>query len=213
MRVDTGLASGLFISPYYDPMVAKIISWGETREDARLRLKKALLDTTLFGLKTNKEFLLNILDIEQFKLGKNTTSFLNLHEKEILGHFKKDTFTKDSIACCIEYELRRDSFINWHEVSFELQNWSNSKTLPYYIHYKRNEKDQYFSVLPFPFEKGVYEVSEIDESLENKGEGKRRKIKVKVFEKMIQNFELKWIIKHILFLIFIRRQKRITIFF
>jgi geranyl-CoA carboxylase alpha subunit len=54
--VDHGLLQGQEISPFYDPMIAKIIAWGEDRDIARRRLVRALETTCLFGLETNREF-------------------------------------------------------------------------------------------------------------------------------------------------------------
>ena len=56
IRIDSGVASGDEVSPYYDAMVAKIISYGETREDARRRLVATLQDGALLGLGNNRDY-------------------------------------------------------------------------------------------------------------------------------------------------------------
>jgi len=76
VRIDHGIASGGEISPHYDPMVAKVIAWGNTREDARRRLIRALEDTALVGLTTNKRFLLAILRNDVFAQGRFGTAFI-----------------------------------------------------------------------------------------------------------------------------------------
>lgn len=76
VRIDHGIASGGEISPHYDPMVAKVIAWGDTREDARRRLIRALEDTALVGLTTNKRFLLAILRNDVFAQGRFGTAFI-----------------------------------------------------------------------------------------------------------------------------------------
>lgn len=81
MRIDHGIATGGEVSPHYDPMIAKIIARGPTREDARRRLVRALEDTTLFGVPTNKQFLLSILRNPVFATGVFGTAFI----AEILG--------------------------------------------------------------------------------------------------------------------------------
>lgn len=76
IRVDHGLAPGLEISPFYDPMLAKVIACGPDRETARRRLLRALGDTQLMGVETNLEFLMSALRREAFIAGDATTAFI-----------------------------------------------------------------------------------------------------------------------------------------
>ncbi|GAA5977812.1 hypothetical protein JCM5350_006186 [Sporobolomyces pararoseus] len=77
LRVDTWVSSGSVISSFYDPMIAKVISHGSTRDEARTRLDKALSESVLLGTATNVEYLRSILQCQEFADGKVTTSFLN----------------------------------------------------------------------------------------------------------------------------------------
>lgn len=77
IRVDHGIASGSEISPFYDPMIAKVISYGENREMARRRLLRAIDNTQLLGLQDNRAFLAAILRQPNFINGSATTRFLN----------------------------------------------------------------------------------------------------------------------------------------
>ena len=79
IRIDDGIASGGEVSPYYDPMVAKIIGYGASREDARRSLISGLENTALFGPSTNRDFLIAVLDSERFAAGDVTTAFID-HE-------------------------------------------------------------------------------------------------------------------------------------
>jgi geranyl-CoA carboxylase alpha subunit len=79
VRVDHGIASGQEISPFYDPMIAKVVSHGRTREEARRRLVRALEDTVLFGLPNNKDFLVSMLQHPVFAGGGATTAFIGAH--------------------------------------------------------------------------------------------------------------------------------------
>ena len=82
IRIDSGVASGDEVSPYYDAMVAKIISYGETREDARRRLVTTLQDGALLGLGNNRDFLIDALEQQTFKDGLATTAFIAEHYGE-----------------------------------------------------------------------------------------------------------------------------------
>ena len=79
VRVDHGMADGLAISPFYDPMIAKVIAHGSTREEARARLIKALRDTVVLGPTTNRHFLIRLLEHAEFAAGEATTAFLAKH--------------------------------------------------------------------------------------------------------------------------------------
>ena len=76
VRVDHGLARAQAISPYYDPMIAKIVVHGATREEARQRLLGALRDTAVLGLPNNLDFLTAIAANPVFAAGEATTAFI-----------------------------------------------------------------------------------------------------------------------------------------
>jgi geranyl-CoA carboxylase alpha subunit len=80
VRVDTGVANGQSISPYYDSMLAKIIAYGCDREEARRRLASALERSVITGVPTNKDFLARILRHPEFAAGRATTDFLSRNE-------------------------------------------------------------------------------------------------------------------------------------
>jgi len=77
VRIDFGVCSGSNISPYYDAMLAKLIAWGRDREEARRRLVRALKNTRILGLTTNKTFLLQLLEEPEFRSGEVTTEFID----------------------------------------------------------------------------------------------------------------------------------------
>ena len=66
IRVDSGVTTGTTVSVHYDPMLAKLIVWGETRETARRRALAALREFAVLGIRTNIPFLLQLLEHEQF---------------------------------------------------------------------------------------------------------------------------------------------------
>jgi acetyl/propionyl-CoA carboxylase alpha subunit len=85
VRVDTGVEDGSEITPFYDPMIAKVIARGATREDARRRLATALRRAEVQGLTTNRDFLVRVLDHPEFRAGTADTHFLLRHGGAELG--------------------------------------------------------------------------------------------------------------------------------
>jgi len=77
VRVDDGIVQGSVISPYYDPMVAKIIVHGRDRDDAIRRLRAALANTPLLGLKNNGRFLSDLVDHPAFRQAGMTTTLID----------------------------------------------------------------------------------------------------------------------------------------
>jgi geranyl-CoA carboxylase alpha subunit len=77
VRVDDGIAEGGEVSPFYDPMVAKVMAHGRDRDDAIRRLRAALLQTPLLGLRNNGRFLYDLLDTPEFREAQMTTSMLD----------------------------------------------------------------------------------------------------------------------------------------
>ena len=76
IRVDSHVYSGYRIPPYYDSLVAKIIAWAPTREEAIARMKRALTETVLEGIKTTIPFHLRVLDNAFYQRGAVYTTFI-----------------------------------------------------------------------------------------------------------------------------------------
>ncbi|OYV36313.1 MAG: urea carboxylase [Rhodospirillales bacterium 20-64-7] len=76
LRVDTWVAAGTAISPYYDPMLAKFIATGATRDEALVKMRTALSQSTLFGIETNLGYLQEVLALPEFCAGEMTTRTL-----------------------------------------------------------------------------------------------------------------------------------------
>jgi acetyl/propionyl-CoA carboxylase alpha subunit len=76
IRVDTGVYPGFEITPYYDPMIAKLIVWGETRAQAILRMRRALEEYRIVGVRTNIPFHQTMMDSTRFMAGQYDTRFV-----------------------------------------------------------------------------------------------------------------------------------------
>ncbi len=76
IRVDTGIYSGFEITPYYDPLIAKLIVWGETRGQAILRMRRALEEYRIVGVHTNIPFHQIMMDSHRYIAGQYDTRFV-----------------------------------------------------------------------------------------------------------------------------------------
>jgi geranyl-CoA carboxylase alpha subunit len=79
VRIDHGLVEGQAVSPFYDPMLAKIITYGTTRDEARRKLVRAVEQCVLLGVNGNQRFLANLLAHPEFAAGHATTAFIAEH--------------------------------------------------------------------------------------------------------------------------------------
>jgi acetyl-CoA carboxylase biotin carboxylase subunit len=83
VRVDSGLYQGAEVSLFYDPLVSKLLTWGENRDEAIQRMKRALSEYRILGVATSIPFHLKVMDNPNFRKG------------EIHTHFIEDEFGKD----------------------------------------------------------------------------------------------------------------------
>jgi acetyl-CoA carboxylase, biotin carboxylase subunit len=77
VRVESSLYEGTEISLYYDPMIAKLVVWGETRAEAILRMRRALAEYRVSGIKTSVPFHQEIMNSTEFMWGTFDTGFLS----------------------------------------------------------------------------------------------------------------------------------------
>jgi 3-methylcrotonyl-CoA carboxylase alpha subunit len=84
IRVDAGVASGDTVPPDYDPLIAKVIAHGPTRNDALARLAAALRDVVVAGPRVNTPFLKQLAEHPQFQSGRFDTGFIDRHLAELL---------------------------------------------------------------------------------------------------------------------------------
>ncbi len=77
VRIDSGVYPGYSIPPFYDSMVAKLITWGNTRREAIERMKRALGEFVIEGIKTTIPFHQTVMTSKEFLSGHYTTNFIN----------------------------------------------------------------------------------------------------------------------------------------
>ncbi len=95
VRVDSGVYRGSEITPYYDSMISKLITWGETRSEAMLRMRRALSEYRIMGLKHNIPFHINLLNSISFIAGQIDTNFVE-------QRFNMNTYEKTPTATQLE---------------------------------------------------------------------------------------------------------------
>lgn len=127
IRVDTGIETGGEVSPFYDPMVAKIISYGANRDAARRKLIRALSETGLIGPKNNRDFLIDVLSKSKFSEGAATTSFI-ADEYGSAGFKNEPLSDQDyALAAALQHVLAQRSALKLApKISNELLNWGSS---------------------------------------------------------------------------------------
>ena len=81
VRIDSGVCGGAEIPPYYDPMIAKLITYGNSREEAIARMRRALKEYVIVGVTTNIPFHRAVLEDEKFIRGEISTHYVeqNMH--------------------------------------------------------------------------------------------------------------------------------------
>ncbi|MFL9939003.1 acetyl/propionyl/methylcrotonyl-CoA carboxylase subunit alpha [Paraburkholderia graminis] len=99
VRIDSGVREGDTITPFYDPMIAKLIVHGATREEALARMSRALHACEVVGPHTNVEFLQRIVESEPFASGDLDTGLIERHHEALFAPVKKPFKEALALAC------------------------------------------------------------------------------------------------------------------
>ena len=161
VRIDDGISSGQAISPFYDPMVAKIIGYGPTRETARLRLIGALKETVLFGTPNNKDFLIQCLEKQSFIDGAATTAFITEEFSEADLAVAPVSFSDSAVAATLDLWLENKAYFQ-HSllVSCELKNWTMASAMVSRKQYQFDETTHDLSISPVNSSVDTYQVTD-----------------------------------------------------
>ncbi|MFZ6644496.1 acetyl/propionyl/methylcrotonyl-CoA carboxylase subunit alpha [Undibacterium sp. TJN25] len=108
IRVEAALESGAVIPPYYDSMIAKLIGYGASRDEARRKLGAALEDAVALGVKTNQQFLASCLRHPVFAAGGATTAFIGTHAEELLKPDGDSEARAQALAAMLLYAVPAD---------------------------------------------------------------------------------------------------------
>ncbi|WP_322092717.1 acetyl/propionyl/methylcrotonyl-CoA carboxylase subunit alpha [Paraburkholderia bannensis] len=99
VRIDSGVREGDTITPFYDPMIAKLIVHGATRDDALARMRRALEECEIVGPHTNVEFLHRLVTCEPFAAADLDTGLIERHHDALFGAREKPLREALALAC------------------------------------------------------------------------------------------------------------------
>jgi acetyl-CoA carboxylase biotin carboxylase subunit len=98
VRHDCGIYSGFEVPVYYDPILSKVITWAETREDARKRMILALSNYVVLGIKTTIGFLSSVMDHPEFIAGNTQTNFIEKNMSDWTNRKKERRFLSEALV-------------------------------------------------------------------------------------------------------------------
>ncbi len=124
VRLDSGIYAGYEVTPYYDSMLAKLIAWGETRGEALLRMRRALAEYKVMGLKTNLPFHQKLIDSTRFLAGRYDTQFveeyMSMHEEDQANDRAE---VAAILATLIEHQQRQQAMQIVARPKRDVSNW------------------------------------------------------------------------------------------
>lgn len=130
-RNDHGIVEGQEISAHYDPMIAKVITYAPTRPQAIAKLRKALGDTALLGVRHNAAFLSELVDTEVFRTGEATTQYI---EEGFLPAYNGNA---DSLSAAF---AALAIYLNAHVADEARRGWWSVATMPWPVTLEHGEK-------------------------------------------------------------------------
>ncbi|RUO74098.1 acetyl/propionyl/methylcrotonyl-CoA carboxylase subunit alpha [Pseudidiomarina sediminum] len=105
VRIDSGVIEGDEVSTFYDPMIAKLVVWGEDRTIALRRLLRALDDYRIAGVRTNIDFLRKIGRHQDFQQAELTTRFIETHEAALFATLSDAEINDYAVLACLAENL------------------------------------------------------------------------------------------------------------
>jgi geranyl-CoA carboxylase alpha subunit len=138
-RIDHGVLEGQSISPFYDPMLGKLIAHGATREEARRKLLRAVQDSVLLGVQSNQRLLVSLLQHSQFISGEFSTAFIAQH---FTDHPCLHTYAPTAEELAIAAVLFYQSGAQAHRAP--LKGWRNNAGAP--LNYRLGLEQQDWTV-------------------------------------------------------------------
>jgi acetyl-CoA carboxylase biotin carboxylase subunit len=125
VRCDGYVYEGYEIPLFYDPMISKLIVWAKTREEAISRMRRALYEYKITGVKTSIRFLERIMETPDFVKGKYNTHFIEKNSKTLMAKQKKNTKYEDVavMAVYVDYLAKLEIFQTKVTTKTEKNGW------------------------------------------------------------------------------------------
>lgn len=101
IRFDHGIRMGQEITPYYDPLLGKLVAWGNSRKDSLNRMKRALKECHIVGIETTIPFCIAIISNRQFQTGNYNTHFIEKSFDELLRFKQENMGIERELACAV----------------------------------------------------------------------------------------------------------------
>jgi geranyl-CoA carboxylase alpha subunit len=159
VRIDHGLVEGQNVSPFYDPMLGKIIAHGATREEARRKVLRAVQDSVLLGVQSNQRLLASLLEHPQFISGEFSTGFIpTCFADHPCLHAHVSNAEELAIAAALLYQASAQV----HRAP--LAGWRNNASAP--LHYRIGLEEQDWPVALNAVPGEPYRIQIADRSLE-----------------------------------------------
>lgn len=135
VRTDGYVYEGYEIPIFYDPMISKLIVWGKTRDEAIRRMRRALYEYKITGVKTSIKFLERIMNNTNFIDGKYDTHFIENNQEQLMkGNVKEECDDMVIIAAFIDF-IDKVGKIQDNQKEFAPPAESRWKKIPYINHF------------------------------------------------------------------------------
>lgn len=116
IRYDTGIETDTKVTIFYDPILAKLITWGMTRSEATVRMINALKENVILGVKTSNHFMQKVLLNKDFREGRTYTNFIEKHSDELFDSNDNDLeLAKKAIKVFIDNRKKSRTVIETSE--------------------------------------------------------------------------------------------------
>ncbi len=112
-RLDAGVDQGDEVTIYYDPMIAKLIVWGQSRVEALRHMRRVIKDTAIAGVKTNLEFLYSIFNHKSFNVADIDTGFIDRYIDELTSREEQSFVPVLALASLTELMPHTDGNDIW----------------------------------------------------------------------------------------------------